>query len=674
MPQIHSRRRIAIYTSIMSILIACLYSLIRSGLEFEWYPSLTVLGLALCFINFPIALIGSKRAKLRTIFVQDEYVLTFALLMIACLLGFLSVKTAYFFTAIGLISLFVNLFGYFKEWERYEGVSIVFISLLSIWVIIKVWGGHYLHPMLLELMPFESKGHIDTWFHVAITQMIKTYHIPSTGLNGVPFVPYHFGSHLIFASLSKGLDIHAFTFYQLGFPVVFIPLLFKVVMAFPVAWAERNGQVYNFRLAFWLIFIACMVGVFPNGIMQKATSNWSAFATSESYCVSLIFFFLALHLIIFHFESIRESRQGPKSLLYIICILQIFLIGITKISTLFIFDAVLFYLFLRLKLYKQKSTLIFGTIVAIISCGSLVLTMNESSGHTVTLFHFLNNYVSINIFGFILVYYFWSILLVFLILYLMGGSKRENDYRILIETILVICVAGFLPGAFLHINGGSANYFMDVHFWFSLVFILAILPEVLMRVNALVGTINKAALVVCGAVVILSGIVMIRNFRFAQKRFFRETYVIYSRIGGRELSEELLPRSVGYTTLLRERKLLWSKMDSSLSVSPYYHNLKSLYSLDTIPFNVKRQTALVINDVSLLAEKYPCNIYPFMFPALTGMTRKDGYLLEHCVDKDYSFEYYRQKDLQEKRFQDAGITKQLKLEITPAGEVVPVFD
>ncbi|HEV8514998.1 MAG TPA: hypothetical protein VGQ59_17075 [Cyclobacteriaceae bacterium] len=655
----------------MSLFIVSLYNVVRAGLEFNWYQSLTVLGFAFFILNFPIFLaeINPSKNKLW----KDEYILTFVLLFIACLLGLISIKTDYFFVVIGLLSFIRNLFFYAKRSDKYEIISIGFVLILSMSFCTKVWDGNYTHPLLIELTPFDTRPHLDTWFHVSIAQMIKTYHIPSTGLNGIPFIHYHFGSHLIFACLSKTLNIHTLNFYQLAYPAVFIPLFIKSILGLPIAWSERLNREYKASIWSWIVLTASMMGVFPNGIQQAATSNWNAFAISESYCVSLFFFFSTLHLMICHLQFSKES-SGTQIEFYIFSLMLIFMVGLSKISTLFIFDVIIIYLAIRLKLYYQKSFVFLLVLIGVVSIACLNITMDEHYVNPFELFHFFRTFVQLNVFSFVLVYFFWSIILIIALILLLKWQPESVDKlfpKVLIETVLVICVAGFIPGALLNIDGGSAAYFMDIQFWFALSFILVIIPEFVSASNVFFASLIKKQqriLLVSTIVITLSvGFVVVRHFFNYSMNFVQHNYRIYNWVGGKHLKEETYAKKLSFTEFLRDWKHLQVQMDSNLRVSQDYKHLRRLYLMDTLTYNEKSKTTLKLLDSSQLSLKYPCNIYPFFIPALTGMALEDGYVFEDCFGKNYGFEYYSRRELSKEKYHPSGITNKLEITIRKEG-------
>ncbi|MFM6350166.1 MAG: hypothetical protein ACKPFK_34250, partial [Dolichospermum sp.] len=70
---------------------------------------------------------------------------------------------------------------------------------------------------------------------MSIAQMINHYGTPSTGLDGTPYIYYHYGSHWIAAQLSRFTSMPTFLVYNFGFPVLFVSLFLKVFVQFALS-------------------------------------------------------------------------------------------------------------------------------------------------------------------------------------------------------------------------------------------------------------------------------------------------------------------------------------------------------------------------------------------------------------------------------------------------------
>ena len=109
---------------------------------------------------------------------------------------------------------------------------VILACLFSIWVLFTTWAVH--RPTLFETLAFNRNVFQvqDSFFHAAISGIIKSYGTPSTGLQGTPYAYYHFGSHWYFAQISKLTDIHVLRLYLVFYPFVIVPCFFKVFLTF----------------------------------------------------------------------------------------------------------------------------------------------------------------------------------------------------------------------------------------------------------------------------------------------------------------------------------------------------------------------------------------------------------------------------------------------------------
>lgn len=651
-----SRRKLSIYTSLVALMIIVVYNILRIGIDFQLTESAKTAGFILFLLNFPLLLIETITVKGKIKILQDEYSWIFILLIICCLLSMLPVEMGYFFVVLGALCFFRNIQLYIKIINRKEIIPFIFLTLIAIWLSITVWKRDYLHPMLLERATF----HIDTLFHISIAQMIKTYSIPSTGLSGIPFLHYHFGSHFIFACLSKVMNIHLFTFYQLAYPAIFLPLFMKCLLGASIIWSERNTKETQYQFGFWLwmIIAGALIGVFPlYKILVKAALGLPSIAISESYSLSMIFLFLIINILAFncHYQKAEFIFRVPT---LAIILPLIFLLGLTKNSTLCIFNLLALYAFIRLRLFKQKTTVLFGVLVILLSLLCLFITIDPKfEDGSFELFHFYKNYVQLSVPQFIFVYYFWSILLITLCVIMVVFNKKNNLternllYHVLIESVLLMCIVGALPGIFLNIAGGSAGYFMDIQIWIALALILMILPEFFEAVSGSIKNTAKNYIrpIVAGSLIIIAlyvAVITQRNFKSTLKLF-----VEYSLEDKRIMCGDTLEpfKDLSYIEKLTKIAELNSRIAGCLSKNADYNILKQLYQLDTLSLKEKANTMLVLGDISSLSQKYPCYKYPFFLPSLTGIAMKNGYVFEDCGGRNYSFEYYKREDLQTNR-------------------------
>jgi hypothetical protein len=115
--------------------------------------------------------------------------------------------------------------------------------LFAGWMAICFWSAErsgYASPLFLENL---AKGtcHVDTLFHSALAGMMQTYHVAATGLDGVVFMPYHWGSHVAVAGWSRLSGVLPLEFYTTVFQPVFLPWFLAALMQAAAVLVGRMG-------------------------------------------------------------------------------------------------------------------------------------------------------------------------------------------------------------------------------------------------------------------------------------------------------------------------------------------------------------------------------------------------------------------------------------------------
>ena len=215
---------VIILTLILSTIFAIVYVTSRIGFENPKSDAIVVLKtlfLSYFIILFPFVLIRIlaifKYKKLNLI-PGLESILTFAIIIFVTLIGFLKEKINFnllFILAIfGFLFIIFLLIDYKLNYldKSLSLPAILIILGLIIWFIGARWGYIYTNPFYPESI-INGTAHVDILFHSAITNMIRTYGIPSTGIDGLVKIFYHYGSHWIFAQFCKIINIGALKFY-----------------------------------------------------------------------------------------------------------------------------------------------------------------------------------------------------------------------------------------------------------------------------------------------------------------------------------------------------------------------------------------------------------------------------------------------------------------------------
>jgi hypothetical protein len=352
-----------------------------------------------------------------------------------------------------------------------------------------VWGDGYLTPLFVPGLGL-GLGHIDELFHASISNMIKAHGVPSTGLDGLVFCPYHFGTHWLFAHLAGLLQIPVIEFYQLGFPVLFLPWLLHAVGLATEAFLPRDGHPVprqRFLLPFLLVLLA-FGGFFPvdEAIHLKYLMNG---ITSESMCVAVAAFLLALAAgWPLYVRSLGCPGALPRGDAVAAAVaFPVLVVGLTvlKISVGGVLLAVACLLFVRTGLWR-RSRLAWGSLalscVAFLASTPLVFARGSNQDtQGITPLAYLRDSVPPD--GWVLhllLQYSWALAVVVLRLRQAGVTTAAElatawrERKLLdVELLLLVALVGAVPGLLWRIGGGSAVYFFGIQRWLALPMLLA---------------------------------------------------------------------------------------------------------------------------------------------------------------------------------------------------------
>jgi len=460
---------------------SCAISLISLiGFPKAEYEFFLICGLALLLINFSVvfkAVFNIKDA------VGIDAVLTTLLLLFVLLISLLpQALSLIFIFVIALGGYFSLLFALVKsEWRISKFfIWIIFPSLLIIWVAGFVYSFFH-HPLYLEKLSLGIISH-DQFFHASIAEMFRTYMIPSTGLAGTPYVPYHFGSHVIMAMFSKLLNINALKTYNILFPILVIPLYFRVMLCVVkdiVSVLFKKEDLVSDWI-FWGLFIILSISFIPNNLTYENWAMWDSWMISESYLFSLLFFFLAISVSL---AATRASNSKLQTILYSLLFCGIFIVmGFSKVSVLIVVLGALWYMIIRSR--GLKSPMKLATGVLLFAFAVLVFKMTNRHSVSSQIFyplHFVKEWVNQAWRALFVPMFYFTLILYILLRFSNSKITRLADLNIAIkskqfidiEFLLVIAILGFCPAALLLIEGGSAWYFLDIQARVAVLFLAA---------------------------------------------------------------------------------------------------------------------------------------------------------------------------------------------------------
>jgi hypothetical protein len=483
---------VSLFCALVSLGMVRLYALGRSGYEISYSDLNNVSGISLFILLLPVminAIDVVLLGKNRTNFIGCSAIITLLAITFVIFCSYMVRFTGYWLLStiavLGHIFLVLAFLLFIRYSSVFQWLAVSLFSILMLlWLAGRVYSSYH-SPLFFENLAL-GLGNMDTLFSASIMQMIKTYGIPSTGLNGTPYIPYHWGSNWLFAKFSIFLNTTAVTTYNLVYPALFLCLYFKTSLSLSYDIARQVAGKYSAPLAagikFWLFFLVIHVGFLPYSFLQN-WAVWDSWIESESYLVSLIFLFVTASVILLVYNrAVKRKNLSAKLWLLLIPVL-VPAIGLFKVSVLVLAVAALLYLFLKLKLYRNIIHLITIIITVYLSYHVVRLTAIDFIGEDDNFypFHFVRTYMLTNWKGlFYYVHYFWALLYIILRLKQHNTFTFKSLFNVFktnelldVEILIVIAVAGLLPGSLLRIGGGSAYYFTDLQARVAIPLVLA---------------------------------------------------------------------------------------------------------------------------------------------------------------------------------------------------------
>ena len=685
------KRTVAVFAAVTAWTLAGVYYFLRSGFsDNSIVPVMEVLGLALFVLLLPAGFhlaSNSFRSDPESTWLSSDSAISLLGLTLGVLAGLLRAAAG-----INLLPLFVFL-GFalfvfvFSAWIRRgrPAANIFFLIgsiLFSVWVAAAVYGSGYQNPLFEEAVTAGFYLCKDVLLTSAISNILKTYNFPSTGLDGLPYCFYHWGSYWIFAQMSNLLKMSSLKFSQLAYPIIFVPFLLSRILVFSIDVRERLvSRVPSRNLRgdwlFWILFVTVYIGFVPGEAAAKLALGSAISFISESYAVGLGLTFAVLSLTV---NLVRSDDTRPRGLsirdhaLSLILPLLVVLIGFVKISLMYLVLIILGYLFLRLRLWKYK-TPVFSLLVGLVALPVVTKLTTTSMGAGFDYIYPFAFFISNVSFAwkpfFFIFYYFWSWVFIGCKLYcekvatVSDLKKAIRDRRIVdVEIVVVTCLAGAAPGFILPIGGGSASYFSDFQTWLSLGLLLANLdafrdslrarhaeagkPGASIHGRFNVGGIKLTHLLAMFVGLCLFGSVLTNGaravWRMAYLNLTIRCAVVDPAAGSSSWGfseDEIYKRVVrlvkgrdvgGAKRLAGELAPFYTKAGMNLENAKNVKLMETLHKLAALPVSEKRQTAIFIpqsNEVYWNA--YPlCEAVPLIVPAITGMAMIDGMPPDNC--------------------------------------------
>ncbi len=520
-------------------------------------------------------------------------------------------------------------------------------------------------PVFWETLEYHADVHHDPLYYVSMANNMRSYGVPSTGLDGVPYTPYHFGSAWLNSQWAYLADTDVLAFYSLGPSVIVIPLFFSALLLLAVeakkSWSHAHPATkrpLRTDYAAWLLFLAATVGVIPASGLD-AMGIWNRHAMiSESYVIAIPVFLLVICTALVYWRR-RKSTHRITDLLFLLIFAPAMLAvaGFLKVSTMLLLLAAALSVALLGRLYRDRVFALSAFLCFSVAGITYSLVSVPAQNQGIVPFSYMRFYVNAAWWPyFILVHLFWSWLYLYLRL-------REEDVHTVgdvrqaalqgritdVVVVAVVAIAGWAAGELIDIHGGSAVYFSDVQRWLALSLLMASAWRWLVRRRAAEEVPGRAIRTLGGlrlsrvwaaALAIPISITMILNIVHAPATALRANLglrrALYEQAG--------VAGPVGLRSLADPRVL-----EAGLQRSPDYALISTLRSLDRTPPSIKSRTAVFIPQSythfwRIWTERERCSFVPLIVPATSGIALIDGMPPTDCdLTVQYGMTKYKRR-------------------------------
>ena len=330
-------------------------------------------------------------------------------------------------------------------------------------IILMFYSAYYQSPLFPEKIIL-GRANIDTLFQSSMSNMFSTLGWISTGLDGSPFVHYHFGSHILFAGLKSWTRTNTLMFYNIAYPAIFIPFFFKTLFLFSKRLSKFKG-IESFNILFAFVFISGIYTIKLSGFELTPP------LPSESWTISFIFTLLYASILLAYISNYDKN----DNVFFLFSLGAVLLISSAKISTGMVLSIAVTYLYLR----SKKKTI---PNILLLSIGWIIITMFlyfyifpfDRSTYSIS----IGSRISI-LWIYFIIYLFELFIAVIVLMHyeklkdlskikLIFSSKKYLD----LEILFVITIFGFLGAMIVSSNKADVYYFCSTQLFFSLPYLI----------------------------------------------------------------------------------------------------------------------------------------------------------------------------------------------------------
>jgi hypothetical protein len=344
-------------------------------------------------------------------------------------------------------------------------------AFLGIYAQSMYWRENTAHDILFPEAIVTGRIYTDVIEQAAVVNMISTFKLASTGLDGLLPLKYHNGSLWIAEAFRSLCGFHAVEFIAFGYGLLLIPLYvigFWLCAQFLRSFVQRSGRFLT--PTFVITCVVVFVGVFPfkNDPMQLNFNETIINSDSFLLAVTLSLFLIGAAVQFCETVDLTDSSMSRVNAAGMaIGIPAVFcLIGVVKISQMYLLLAVAMYLWWRVReLRAWPFTL--GTALSMTLLAFLMYSEVGANKASLALFSFDRIHPEWVPYFFFL-YFLWMWLLVVVwarrsrVVTLSDIANRFRSRNTLaVEIVFVIALAGVIPYLLLNFYSPAWKFFTE---------------------------------------------------------------------------------------------------------------------------------------------------------------------------------------------------------------------
>jgi hypothetical protein len=506
-------------------------------------------------------------------------------------------------------------------------------SLLCFGVLFAIVDFPRAHPPFGNEQAYAGYLFDDGYYHMALTQMLIGYGVPSIGIDGLLWDPYHIGSHYLIGRLTVAIGGAVPHSYPAYMHLLFLPLLLKSLVAVALDFADQWAGKVNMAVG----AVLAAVIIYASGI------NDTVFI-SPTYNVSLAGTLAVAPWLVAH----AERRLTLPTWAWAGLIIAIVPLIAFKTSTGQLYALLLIYVAFRSEMPAARKIALMA-IAFIVTLGFLPLFTSRhdhAAGLTFSpfLYYIMDEVLVWRRPFFFIVYSIFSLTyvgfrlwqeqaLTWVGLKAMIRERRAVDA----EALFLITLAGYVPGALLYFPQLIWIYYYDFQAWLGLPLILAMVlrsrPALDRRRSALAIPI-VAVLLIAPLLDVLGAYLMKRTGRFVAEiaethaALTGEAQLARGELGEREDRLKFLLAEGGLTKLLFSKDQLLP--DRTRVVAEAAADLKGRFGWNVAMY-------IPPSNGEYWKNQGDCFFDIMFVPAIAGIAMIDGAPIAPCSRAYYGF-------------------------------------